>query len=186
MMKKILFLACAMLLLAGFKHPASDPTLMTNSGVVQFTSEASEEIIKAESKMLVGVLNLKTKEFAFKVMNRSFKGFNSPLQEDHFHEDYMETQKFPYISFKGKITDATDLSKEGTYKVSAKGELEAHGVKKERTVPAELKIKDGEAIVSTNFTVPLSDHKIKIPELVHLKISENIKVDVYAVLKKEK
>ena len=51
---------------------------------------------------------------------RSFQGFNSPLQKEHFNENYVESDKFPDASFKGKVIEDVDLSKDGTYEVRAK------------------------------------------------------------------
>jgi hypothetical protein len=52
---------------------------------------------------------------------RSFQGFNSPLQKEHFNENYVESDKFPEASFKGKIIEDQDLTVDGTYELRAKG-----------------------------------------------------------------
>jgi polyisoprenoid-binding protein YceI len=157
-----------------------------NDGKVKFDSEAKLEVIKAESNKLSGVIDGSNKNFAFSVSIESFQGFNSDLQREHFNENYMESHKFKTGEFKGKITDAIDLTKPGTYNVKAKGTLNIHGVKKDRTIDARVTVKNKEIKVESDFDVPLSDHKIKVPSVVNQKIASVIKVHIDADMKEKK
>ena len=74
----------------------------TNNAQVKFVSDAPLELIKAESAYLRGVLDLSKNSFAFRLHVNTFEGFNSPLQKEHFKENYMEIQEFPDITFVGK------------------------------------------------------------------------------------
>ena len=80
--------------------------LMASKGKVQFTSEAPLELIKASSDKLKGAIDTAKKTFAFAVEISSFKGFNGDLQREHFHENYIETGKFPTATFSGKFIEA--------------------------------------------------------------------------------
>src|SRR6478735_5467738 len=95
----------------------------TVSGTISFRSEAPLELIRASSDQLIGLLDNDKKNFSFKINIRSFQGFNSPLQKEHFNENYLESDKYPEASFKGKIIEDIDLDKDGVYEVRAKGEL---------------------------------------------------------------
>lgn len=154
-----------------------------SDGKVKFDSEAKLEAIKAESNKLSGAVDAATKKFAFSIAIESFQGFNSALQREHFNETYMESAKYKTAEFKGKIEDKTDLSKDGTYKVKAKGVLDIHGVKKDRTIDATVTVKDKQMHIESQFDVALADHKIKIPSIAREKLAEVIKVTVDAVLK---
>lgn len=147
------------------------------NGVISFRSEAPLELIRASSNQLIGFLDNNKKTFSFKISMRSFQGFNSPLQKEHFNENYVESDKFPDASFKGKIIEDVDLSKDGTYEVRAKGDLVIHGIKRERIIKSTVTVKNNIINVNSNFTVLLSDHNIPIPIVVYKKLANEIKVE---------
>jgi len=156
----------------------------SNDGFVSFTSDAPLEIIKAESKELKGIIDPDKRTFAFQLSIKSLKGFNSPLQQEHFYENYMETEKYPNAMFSGKIIESLDFSSPGDIKIRAKGELEIHGVKTERIINCSLKITERGFTVTSDFTVLLKDHNISIPKLVYQKIAEEIRVNIRAEFEK--
>ncbi len=155
------------------------------NGVTKFTSEAPLELIKAESNQTIGVLDCSTKNVQFSIMIDSFEGFNSGLQKEHFRENYMETEKFPRATFKGKIIEDIDFTKTGVTTVRAKGIFNIHGTEVEKIVKVKMNIKAGEVAIDTNFEVPLQEHNIKIPKVVNQKIASIILVEVKAVLKQK-
>lgn len=153
-----------------------------NDGTISFTSDAPLEIIKASSDALRGILDITQQNFAFTIPIESFQGFNSPLQREHFRENYMETTKFPTATFSGRIVEQVDLSKPGTYDIRAKGMLNIHGVSRERIIRCLLLVSEEEIQVSSSFSVYLRDHDISIPRMVYQKIAEEIAVEVALVL----
>jgi polyisoprenoid-binding protein YceI len=151
----------------------------SHSARLSFFSEAPIENIKAESNTGVSALNLSTETIYFKVPMRSFE-FKKSLMQEHFNENYLESSKYPFAEFNGKIREQIDLTKDGTYLVTVQGELNIHGVKKNYTVKAELKVTGGEITASSTFPVKLVDHEIKIPRLVIKNIAEIVQVTVSA------
>jgi polyisoprenoid-binding protein YceI len=151
-----------------------------NSGTITFRSDAPLELIKASSNQLKGIFNAEKKQFAFTLNVNTFKGFNSPLQQEHFNENYLESNKFPRASFDGKIIEDVDLKKNGFYNVRAKGNLTVHGVVQERIIKCELSVKNNVVSIKSNFTVLLADHNITIPKVVHEKLASEIKIEVKA------
>lgn len=148
---------------------------MTLNGQTSFFSETPLENISAENKNTLVALNITTKEVAVRIQNVAFK-FPNKLMEEHFNENYIESEKYPLSVFKGKIVENIDLQKQGTYQVSVKGILDMHGVKQERIIKAQI-IVDSESIsVTSDFNVNLQDHKIDIPKLVFEKIVESIAI----------
>ncbi len=152
-------------------------------GKISFHSEAPQELISAESANVKGVVDISKKAFAFKVGIPTFMGFNSPLQKEHFNENYMESNIFPEASFRGKVIEDIDYTKDGVYTVRAKGKLNIHGIEKERIIKSEITIKSGTMKIKSNFTVILSDHDIKIPRVVSEKLAPEIQVAITADLK---
>lgn len=153
---------------------------------ITFNSEAPKELISAETGELKGLVDLNKKAFAFRIGITSFQGFNSPLQREHFNENYMESNIFPEATFTGKIIEDVDLSKDGIYGIRAKGKLKIHGVEKERIIKALVTVKNGNIDIRSTFTVLLSDHNIKIPRVVSEKLAPEINVTLSADLKRIK
>lgn len=158
---------------------------MTNNGTVNFRSDAPQEIIRASSDKLRGVIDASKKSFAFSIPIQSFNGFNSPLQEEHFNEKYLESDRFPDAVFTGKIIEDVDLSKDGQYDVRTKGKFTLHGVESERIIRSKVNIKNGVAEVNSTFTVLLNDHNIKVPKIVSEKVASEIKVEIKALMKRK-
>lgn len=153
-----------------------------SNGSITFRSDAPLELIKAESTELKGLISPDKKQFAFIIAVKTFKGFNSPLQQEHFNENYLETNKYPNASFDGKIIEDIDFTKDGVYEVRTKGNLTVHGIAQERIIKSFFTIKNKNISLKSNFTVLLSDHNIPIPKVVHEKLAAEIKVEVKATL----
>jgi polyisoprenoid-binding protein YceI len=150
------------------------------AGNINISSDAPLEIIKASSQELKGVIDIDKRTFAFLINNRSIKGFNSPLQQEHFYENYIEAKKYPISTFEGKIIEQIDFAKNGEYIVRAKGILTIHGVAQERIIKSSLRVSDNILYVKSRFTVLLSEHNITIPKIVYQKIAEEITIDMDA------
>jgi polyisoprenoid-binding protein YceI len=150
---------------------------------IAFASNAQLELIKAVSDKAQGLLDPTTNQFAFTVDIKSFQGFNSQLQREHFNEKYMESEKFPKARFSGKIIESVDFTTDGIYDVRAKGDLEIHGVKQTRIIKSKITVRNGQLDIEAKFMVPLSDHNITIPNIVSQKIATEIEVDFKATMK---
>jgi hypothetical protein len=158
----------------------------TFDGYAKITSDAPLEFISAESHVLKGILNPAGQTFAFQLDVNSLKGFNSELQQEHFYENYMETEIYPTAEFSGKIVEKIDFGSTGNYTIRAKGILDIHGVAQERIINCRLTINNGEVKAGAEFMVSLADHNITIPKLVYQKIAEEIKVTINVTLLKSK
>jgi polyisoprenoid-binding protein YceI len=154
----------------------------TANGDISFMSNAELELIKASSSQMQGLIDPINNQFAFTVDIKTFKGFNSELQREHFNEKYLESEVYPKAKFSGKIIESVDFTVDATYDVRAKGELEIHGVKQTRIIKAKISVKNGSLKVQAHFTVPLSDHNIEVPSIVRQKIATEIEVDVLATM----
>lgn len=152
-------------------------------GKVDFRSDAPLELITASSKDLKGKIDVEKRQFAFSVKMNSFMGFNSPLQREHFNENYVESDVFPDASFAGKIIEEVNLAADGTYEIRAKGKFTIHGVTQDRIIKSTVVVKNGMIRLDAAFTVLLADHNIPVPKVVHEKLASEIKVNVTAELK---
>jgi polyisoprenoid-binding protein YceI len=152
---------------------------------IAFFSEARFENIEALSKKGVSAVDVSKREIAFKVPIQSFK-FSNGLMQEHFNENYLESDKYPHATFKGVIIEGTDLSKSGTYNVIVTGQLNLHGVAKERTITGVVVVQNNKLEITSAFVVPVQDHHIKIPNDKISNISQEIKVKVKAVYEQKK
>ncbi len=154
--------------------------LMTKTGKVSFTSQAkSPEKVEAENNEVSSIINTQTGDMVFAILIKSFH-FASALMEEHFNENYVESNKYPKASFKGKIINlsSVNFSKAGAYAVTVQGELTFHGVTKNLSAPGSITIKPGKISASSKFHVKLKDFNISIPSLVADKISEDIDITI--------
>ena len=181
-MKKDIYILGAVAVLFVVMAAVPVAVYKVSKGSIQFRSDAPLELIKASSDELAGLFDTDKKMFAFRIKVNTFTGFNGLLQKEHFNENYLETAKYPYASFEGKLIEDIDYSKPGTYNVRAKGNLTVHGVTQERIIKITLEVKNKLVSASSEFTVLLADHNITIPKVVHEKLASEIKVAVSAEL----
>ena len=142
---------------------------------VSFFSDGPVEDIAATSKSAQVILNTANNGIAVKVTIKGFD-FEKKLMQEHFNEKYMESDKYPYATFTGKIKDSIDYKKDGVYKITVAGKLNMHGVEKDRNIQGTLAVKGGEIIIDSKFPVALKDHNIEIPTLVAQNIAEIVDV----------
>jgi polyisoprenoid-binding protein YceI len=173
-MKKIflvLFMSC--ITLAG----RAQLYTVTEGSAVSFFSEAPLENIEANNTKVSSFLNISNNEIMFIVHVRGFE-FQKDLMKEHFNEKYMESDKYPTSTFKGKINDQIDYTKDGTYSVTATGMLTIHGVEREINAPGTVTVDKGKINIKSDFRVPLKGFKIEVPKLVFQNIAEVISIKV--------
>jgi hypothetical protein len=132
-----------------------------------------------------GAIDVKKQTFLFILNNATFEGFNSPLQQEHFHENYMESGKYQRTTFTGKIIEPLTLRNGTEQMVRAKGILDLHGVKQERIIKVKILYKDDALIINSLFTIALDDHLMRIPKVVSKKIAPEIDVMIEGTLIKD-
>jgi hypothetical protein len=140
-------------------------------GVITFFSEAPLENISAENKKVSAVYDSQSNEIVFQLQIEDFI-FPKPLMQEHFNENYLESDIFPKSLFVGKVIQ----NKNG--KAIVVGELSMHGKTNRIKVEGSLKQEDDKVIISSEFIVKLEDYNIAIPKIVMYKIAEEIEVKV--------
>lgn len=153
--------------------------IYTKNGNISFFSKTSLENISADNNQVTSILNQQTGELQFSVLIKAFH-FKKALMEEHFNENYMESDQFPKAVFKGMIADISkvNFTKDGSYPVIVNGDLTIHGVSNKVSVPGTIIIKAGVVSSSANFPVKPADYKISIPKLVKDNIAESINISV--------
>jgi hypothetical protein len=174
------FITIVLLAWVGHLTQASGQGIYTckNARITLYSSAPIEDI-KAATSTGASVYNLSTGELAFSLSISSFQ-FEKSLMQEHFNSDYMESDKFPKATFKGKVQEQVDVSKDGTYPVTVTGDLTVHGVTQKRTIPGTITVKNGVISMTSEFMVKCADHHITIPSIVFHNIAESIKMNVSA------
>lgn len=180
-MKNIFFLTLSFLMFS-FISRAQDK-YYTKNAKINFFSETPLEDIEAKNSSSVSVLDSKSGSLQFSVLIKGFEFKNEEMQE-HFNEDYMESDKFPKAEFKGQLVNnaSVNYKKPGTYNVQVKGLMTIHGITKEVQTGGTLKVDNDNIKANSVFNIALADYGIKISKLVSDKIAKTIKITVDAKL----
>jgi polyisoprenoid-binding protein YceI len=170
-MKKLLIIALSLL----FGEALMAQKMMTRDGEVKFDASMPNLVeIIGTNKTASCILDATTGDLATLTLVKSFK-FKSPLMEEHFNENYMESSKYPKATFKGKILNLGKIDKtKNSY--DAEGDLTIHGVTKKVKIKVNLVQNAGKVNMTSNFTVKAKDYNVEIPNLVKENFAENIKV----------
>lgn len=154
---------------------------MANNCTISFFSASPLEDIEATNKVAKPILNSSTGDIQIKILMNAFV-FDKPLMQEHFNENYVESEKFPNAIFKGKINESVDWVKDGEYKVTVTGILSLHGVDKEYKLDGIITVKGTEISLVTKFNIHIADHNIKVPSLYVKNIAEDVEVKLNATL----
>ncbi len=172
-MKKIIALLC----LAIAHSSAYSQLYMTRTGFIGFYSKTSFEDIKAENNQVYAVIDAGKKNIAFAVLLKGFV-FTKELMQEHFNENYVESDKYPKATFSGAYAGEVQLDKDGVYTVRVRGNLTLHNVTRAIEEPATLEVKGGKLLGRTEFNIKPEDFQISIPSVVRDKIAKEVTVRV--------
>jgi polyisoprenoid-binding protein YceI len=158
---------------------AAAQKLYTKNGHISFFSKTSMENIQADNNQVMSVLNTQSGELQFSVIIKSFH-FEKALMEEHFNENYMESDKYPKSTFKGTIAGIgkVNFTTDGSYPVTVNGDLYMHGATNKVSAKGVISIKGGKITATSTFTVALADYKITVPKLVEANIAKTIEIKV--------
>lgn len=158
----------------------------TKSGTIDFeASVPSFEEVIAKNVAVTSILNIETGDIASLALIKGFR-FKVALMEEHFNENYAESDRFPKATFTGKITNFSfENLTNAPQKFDLIGTLTFHG--KSVEINPEMSISlDGDIVnISSVFIVKPEKFNIKIPKLIRKKVAETVKVTInYALIKK--
>ncbi len=180
-MKKTFVIAMALVTILTF----AQEKMTTKTGNISFeASVPSFEEVKGKNENATCVLVPATGEFASLALIKGFR-FKIALMEEHFNENYIQSDKYPKATFRGKIqgfdvNSLTVVAKDYTIK----GKLELHGKSKEITAPAKIRKTESGIEIISNFSINSSDFDIEIPSVVASKVSKKVNVTTNFIVKK--
>ena len=153
----------------------------TNNGEITFVSKTDFKEFKAVNNNVSAAASFFGK-VQFRVPINSFI-FKSALMQEHFQENYMESNTYPNASFKGLIIEPEKFKLSSkSQKVKVKGMLNIHGVDHEELVNGTIQeTKDG-VVLKADFSIELEDYNINIPKNNINDIAETIEINVNCLL----
>ncbi len=155
----------------------------TKSGSIQFVSKGNIETIQANHRSVTCVLDSKTGALQFAVLMKGFE-FKKALMQEHFNENYVESDKFPKAEFRGVIVNNSEIAytKESVYNAHVKGKLTLHGQTRDVETDGKITVKNGKLLANADFTIQMSDYNISIPKLVKENMSNTVSITVNCAL----
>lgn len=153
--------------------------LVSKNGHIWFTASTPLENIDAHNRQVVSILDPATGTLAFNLLIKSFE-FKVALMQEHFNENYMESDKYPKSAFSGKISNNADINykKDGTYPAEVSGDITIHNVTKPVSSKGTLEVKGGSVTARAVFILKPADYNITIPAVVENKIAKEVEVSV--------
>jgi polyisoprenoid-binding protein YceI len=171
-MKKILIVAAGIFAMA---LTASAQKYITRDAYIYFNpnKDQNHKDYEAATKEGTAVLQADKSEVALLVPMKTFH-FNNALLEEHFNENYLNTDKYPNATYKGKLVGFTPdmLTKDGVYNISSEGQVTLHGVTQTFKSPVKLTVSGKTATFYCEFKIKAEDFKIDIPGIVQDKLSK--------------
>ncbi len=176
-----------LLMMIGFISTTAQNKYFTKTGTTDFKASVEAfEPIEAKNNSTTVVLNSKTGDIAALLFVKSFH-FKVALMEEHFNENYMDSDKFPKATFKGTL-EGFDFNKikseEQEYKLS--GTLNIRGKEKAINTISKFSMVDSKILLNSRFVVKPEDFDIDIPKIVRKKIAKEIIVTLeYELVEKK-
>lgn len=171
-MKLMKVIAILFLLVFAGNEAEAQKVFGTRNGRITFESPTDGDVKAVNNEVTSRVAD--NGQLTFSLLMKGFK-FKLAEMQEHFNDQYAESTKFPRADFKGTISNLKDVNfaKDGSYKVSVKGDLTMHGVTKNVTVNGVIEIKAGKPNARGSFTINLKDFKIDASS-----VTEKVEVEV--------
>jgi len=182
--KPNLWLATMMILLIAatlYSQSGSGVKYFTRNASASFFSEAPLEKIEASTNSASSVIDMATGNVEVAVLIKSFN-FKKALMQEHFNENYLESNKFPKAVFKGTMPEfkTINLTTDGKYTTLLKGAITIHGVTKPLETKVLIRSEGGKIFAETEFELIVADFNISIPSVVRDNVAKMVMVKLKA------
>lgn len=158
----------------------------TTSARISFDATTSlDKLPKAENKTAIAALDTKKGTVSFEAIIKNFS-FENPKMQEHFNSaGWMNSDKYPTATFKGTITNMSEVNfkKDGSYSAKIEGDLTMHGVTKKVTTTAPIVVKGKTINATADLSVHEEDYGINGASIGAGKVSKEPKISVSAEFK---
>lgn len=157
-----------------FNFSHGQEKFITKQGYASFFSQSPLEDIKADNNQVLSIIDVSTGDIGIAILMKSFM-FEKSLMQEHFNENYVESDKYPKATFKGQILNFKEIDPEESM-VTVEGDLTIHGVSKPIQTQAKMVRTEKNTKLNGSFSVDVKDFDIKIPAVVANNIAKTIEV----------
>ncbi|CAL2062825.1 YceI family protein [Tenacibaculum sp. 190524A05c] len=180
-MKKIIVLTLLVI-----SQITSAQKYFTRTGATEFkASVAAFEPVEASNKSTTVILKSDTGDIAAQLFINAFQ-FRVALMQEHFNENYMDSDTYPKATFRGKIQNFSLANIDSEKKYPLKGMLTIRGKQKEINTTVSIQLKGDTIILKSEFKLNPNDFGIKIPSIVRKKIAKQINITLQYELVEKK
>jgi hypothetical protein len=151
----------------------------TKTGIINFTATVpSFEEVKAKCNTVSSVLEAETGEIAVLLLVKGFR-FKVALMEEHFNENYVDSDNFPKATLTGIIKNfSLDILNADPSLFELIGRLTFHGKTVEIKPEVSISMKENKIHLTSFFILKPEDFDIKIPKLIRKKVAETVEVAI--------
>jgi polyisoprenoid-binding protein YceI len=108
------------------------------------------------------------------------------MMQEHFNENYLESEKFPNAAFKGKIDGFNSIKlSQDPQEVTLNGTLTIHGISQKIQEKGTIAILDGFIQGNAQFHIIVADYGIVVPKIVRNNIAKTMDITVSLKLKEK-
>lgn len=167
-----LFFSCILAILFVVNHADAQKIYATRNGRISFSAPSDEDVKAVNNEVTSRIAD--NGQITFSLLIKGFK-FKLAEMQEHFNDQYLESNKFPRADFKGNIVSLKDVNfgKDGSYKVTVKGDLTMHGVTKNITANGTVEIKAGKLVASCQFPIVMKDFNVNASS-----VTEKVNIDL--------
>jgi len=154
----------------------------TADNTVKFVAEATFGTFEGVTDAIKGYVKWKdmdmaiNNEFRFQV-DLATLDTGIGLRNKHMRNKYLETDKYPHASYKGKIV-GIDSTETDTLLIKVKGTFSVHGVQNTLSIEGKAVPTDNGYFAKAGFKLNLRDYDIKKPRFLITKVNNIIKIKV--------
>lgn len=155
-------------------------TFYTETGSTKFTSSVPLHNFSGTSENLVGQIDLEKKTVDFYIDLETLDTGNAKRDKDMLLT--LETKQYPFAEFFGKLISDFDPSSSSEQEVTVSGLFKIHGEEKEVEISGTLTKTDTGLQLHVVWTLLLDDYKIVPPKLLFIKVDQEQKIEINALL----
>lgn len=168
----------------GLMEQIQSQSFITNSGNVEFISTAPLLTFKGTSNHLNGLIDLESGKVDFFVDLNTLNTGNRRRDRD-MRKVYLETEKYPFAEFTGKITQDIDPNFNGEIPVTVQGHFKMRGIEHPLSVEGVIRKTDVGIHVQASWEILLRDFNIDRPRVVFYELSDVQTVNIDVTLSPE-
>ncbi|MGI9545959.1 MAG: YceI family protein [Flavobacteriaceae bacterium] len=182
-MRSIVLIFVSLLFSVGISY--AQTRYKTSEGEIHFNASTPLEDIDGLNKEVNAIIDLESGNFAVVMLIKDFS-FPRKLMQEHFNENYLESDIFPKATFSGSIENLEfDKTDEVFAEHTISGKITIHGVTRKLNAKVQIRRKGNSIIMNSGFVIRPEDHGVEVPKIVFKKIAREVQVSVKLDLSKE-